>query len=105
MQAESRIKIPNGKGQMLSLAVNYPAKINDLLAILCPGFLDSKDYAHLKNLAEDLSAMGYTVVRLDPTGTWESEGDISEYTVTQYLADINSVWQYMSNKIHIRMFC
>ena len=41
---------------------------------------------------EDLGEkLGYTVVRLQPTGTWDSEGDILDYTTTQYLVDVKHV--------------
>jgi alpha-beta hydrolase superfamily lysophospholipase len=51
-------------------------------------------------LAEVLNEQGYTVVRFEPTGTWESDGDISEYTTTQYLKDIKSVIEYMLKQSH-----
>jgi pimeloyl-ACP methyl ester carboxylesterase len=92
MKTEKK-NIPSTKGN-LSTVFHYPDKQTDRLAILCPGFLDSKDYKHLVGLSEELSKKGYTVIRFDPTGTWESEGDISDYTVTQYLEDIRSVLEY-----------
>lgn len=89
------IKIKNSKGKNIAVAVNYPEVKTDKLVILCPGFLDSKDYNGLLKLSEILAEQGYVAVRFDPTGTWESEGDISEYTMTQYLDDIKSVLEYM----------
>ncbi len=88
------IKIPTSKGK-LSAGIHYPQGESKRLAILCPGFLDSKDYKGLVGLAEVLSSQGYTVVRFDPTGTWESEGEISDYTNTQCLEDIKNVLEYM----------
>lgn len=93
---EKLIKIKNSKGEDLGLVIDYPANTTERVAILCPGYLDSKDYEHLKCLSRDLNNIGYTTVRFDPTGTWESGGDIAEYTVTQYLADLKSVWEYIS---------
>lgn len=90
-----RIKIPNSKGQGISAVIHESATETGRLAILCPGYLDTKDYQHLTDLAEVLQKEGYTAVRFDPTGTWESEGDISEYSTTQYLEDIKSVLEYM----------
>jgi len=89
-----RIKIQSSKGN-LAAVINYPEKKTGKLAILCSGYLDSKDYSHLKDLAEMLSKEGYTAVRFDSTGIWESEGDISDYTTTQYLEDIKSILEYM----------
>ena len=87
-------KIPSTKGN-LAAAIHYPENRTDKLAILCPGYLDSKDYRQLVGLAEVLREQGYTVVRFEPTGTWESEGDISDYTTSQYLEDIKNVLGYM----------
>lgn len=92
-----KTKIPSTNGNLVS-AIHYPEKQADKLAILCPGYLDSKDYKHLVGLAETLSKQGYTAVRFDPTGTWESDGDIAEYTTTQYLEDIKNVLEYMLGK-------
>jgi len=90
-----KITITSPNGKSLAAAVHYPDKVSEKLAILCPGYLDSKDYQHLINLAEDLAEQGYTVIRFDPMGTWKSEGDISDYITTQYLEDIKNVLEYM----------
>src|SRR3989344_9263934 len=93
-----KIKIPNSKGQNIAAVIERPEAKTEKLAILCPGFLDTKDYGHLVELAKALALKGYTVVRFEPTGTWESEGGISEYTTSQYLEDIKSVLEYMLNQ-------
>ncbi len=86
--------IASSKGN-LTAAIHYSETKTERLAILCPGYLDSKDYKHLVGLAEKLNKQGYAVVRFDPTGTWESEGHIADYTTTQYLEDIKTVLEYM----------
>ena len=96
-----RAKIPSSKGN-LSAVIHYPKSETERLAVLCPGYVDSKDYKHLVSLAELLSKEGYTVVRFEPTWTWESEGDISDYTVTQYLEDIKNVIEYMLDQSNYR---
>jgi len=90
----TKTKIPSTKGNLAAI-VHHSEKKTDKLTILCPGYLDSKDYKHLVDLAEVLSEQGYNVVRFEPTGTWESEGDISDYTTSQYLEDIKNVLEYM----------
>jgi pimeloyl-ACP methyl ester carboxylesterase len=87
-------KIESPKGG-IAISIHKPDMGTDKLAILCPGYLDSKDYAHLVALANMLAARGYVAVRLDPTGTWESGGEISDYTTTQYLEDIRTVLEFM----------
>ncbi len=90
-------KIPSTKGN-LAAVIHHPAKATERLAILCTGYLDTKDYQHLIDLAERLAKDGYTVVRFDPTGTWESEGGIADYTTTQYLNDKKNILQHMLKK-------
>jgi uncharacterized protein len=90
-----KLKIINSKGLNISAVVNTPSEATSKLAILCPGFLDSKDYDHLVVLSERLVERGYTVVRLDMIGSWESEGSMSDYTTTQHLSDIKNVLDYM----------
>ena len=89
-----KTKIQSSKGN-LAAVIHYPKEKTRQLAILCPGYLDSKDYKHLIKLAEALSVQGYTAVRFDPTGIWESQGNIADYTTTQYLEDIKNVLEYM----------
>jgi alpha-beta hydrolase superfamily lysophospholipase len=90
-----KIKIPNNKGKNIAAVIHYPEIKTEQLAIICPGYLDSKDYNHLVKLAEALTEHGYVSVRFDPTGTGESEGDISEYLTSQYLEDVKSTLEYM----------
>lgn len=89
------VKIPNTKGQHIAAVVHYPETQTEKLAVLCPGYLDTKDYDSLVKLADALAERGYTAVRFDPTGTWESEGGISDYLTSQYIKDIGSVLEYM----------
>ena len=89
-----KVKVLSLKGN-LAVVIHKTENPTEKLAILCPGYLDSKDYKHLVALAEVLNKEDYTVVRFDPTGTWESEGNISDYNITQYLEDIKNVLEYM----------
>lgn len=97
----TKTKIISSKGK-LAVAIHRPKSKTKKLAILCPGYLDSKDYAHLVGLADVLCKNGYTVVRFDPTGTWESEGDISDYTTTQCIEDIKNILEYMLHETGYR---
>lgn len=89
------VKIPNQDGKKIAAVIHYPKTEERKLAILCPGYLDSKDYNHLVGLADALAENGYTAVRFDPLGTWESEGTINDYTMENYLTCIRSVKNYM----------
>jgi len=61
------------------------------LAIILPGFLDSKDYPHLVDLDNEFKKLGFSTVRLNPTGTWGDEQNITKYSISQYLEDIDEV--------------
>jgi len=86
------IKIPSSKGNIE--ATVHPAK-SKKLAILCPGFLDSKDYTGLRELAKRLNEEDYSVVRFNPIGVWGSGGTIKDYNTTEYLKNIRTVLEYM----------
>lgn len=88
------VKILGSKGK-LSATIHHSKAQKMKLAILCPGYLDSKEYPHLVLLANDLVKFGFTVVRYNPTGTWDSEGEILDYSTSQYLTDVQSVLEYM----------
>ena len=90
-----KVQIHSSKGN-LSTVIHYPEGRTELLAILCPGYLDTKDYKNMSGLANELCAKGYTAVRFDPTGTWESAGNNSDYTTTQCLKDIKNTIDYMT---------
>ncbi len=67
-------------------------------ALVIPGKVDSKDFAHMHSHVEYLVSKGFLAVSFDPPGTWESEGDISDYTNTNYLKAIDEVIEYFGNK-------
>lgn len=92
-----KIKIKSIKG-FLSAIIHRPQHDSKKLAILCPGYLDTKDYSHLVSLSDDLCKNGFVSVRFDPTGTWESDGEIKDYTISQYLLDIESVLNHMGSQ-------
>jgi isopentenyl-diphosphate Delta-isomerase len=68
------------------------------LALLLPGRLDTKDYAHLRSHVDFLATRGYLALSFDPPGTWESEGDISIYSTTNYLKAIKEIIEFYGNK-------
>src|SRR3989344_6890230 len=71
---------------------------SEKFALVLPGKLDTKDYAHMKSHVVYLSNMGYFALSFDPPGTWESPGDISKYSMTNYLKAINELIKYYGNK-------
>ena len=68
------------------------------LALVLPGKLDTKDYAHMKSHVEYLANKGYFALSFDPPGTWESPGDIKLYTMTNYLKAVDELIEHFGNK-------
>jgi pimeloyl-ACP methyl ester carboxylesterase len=93
--SQKHIKIESSIGKEIAAVVEHSKNKSNKLAILCPGFLDSKDYAGLSELAKELTLLGYDVIRFDPIGTWESEGSMQDYCPSQYLEDIHCVKEHM----------
>lgn len=73
-------------------------KNSEKLAILLPGRLDTKDYAHLVSHADYLAGQGFFVIAFDPPGTWESGGGTNLFTTTNYIKAVNELIEYFGNK-------
>jgi len=68
------------------------------MAIVLPGRLDTKDYPHIISHVKHLAEFGFFALSFDPPGTWESKGDISIYSMTNYLKAINELIEYFGNR-------
>ncbi len=84
------LRIDSSRGA-LEAVLHHPVGNAQGLVVLCPGYLDSKDYRHLVRLADDFARAGFAAARFDPTGTWASDGTIADYTTSQYLLDLRTV--------------
>lgn len=71
---------------------------SEKLALVLPGKLDTKDYAHMRSHVDYLSNLGYLALSFDPPGTWESPGDISLYAMTNYLKAVDELIEYFGGK-------
>jgi pimeloyl-ACP methyl ester carboxylesterase len=68
------------------------------LAILMPGRLDTKDYTNFISHADYLSRRGFLVAAIDPTTTWDSPGELDNYTTSSYVQAINEIINYFGNR-------
>lgn len=68
------------------------------LALCLPGRLDTKDYANMRSHVDFLASKGYLAISFDPPGTWESPGDISLYTVPNYLKAVDELIELHGNR-------
>ncbi len=74
--------------------VRRSSKTRTLICVL-PGFLDTKEYAHVTELQKTLASQGFTTVSFDFTGTWASGDDMSLYTVDRQVQDLHDVIEHM----------
>jgi len=87
------------KTKSFELAVNTKGDQNSVkLAIMLPGRLDTKDYINFLRHMDYLSKRGFYAIVIDPPGTWESPGDISLYSTTNYIKAVNELIEYFGNK-------
>lgn len=87
------------KTKNFQLAINeYGNNDADKLCLLMPGRLDTKDYANFVSHGYYLSELGYCVIALDPPYTWDSPGDLGNYTTTTYVQAINELIDFFGNK-------
>lgn len=87
------------KTESFQLAIYSQGNPNsERLALVLPGKLDTKDYAHMKSHVEYLAGLGFFAVSFDPPGTWESPGGIELYTMSNYEKAIHELIAYYGNK-------
>jgi len=87
------------KTDSFELAIYSKGDLNSpKLALVLPGRLDTKDYPHMRSHVDFIASLGYFALSFDPPGTWESPGDISLYTMTNYLKAINELIEHFGDK-------
>lgn len=98
----TQILIPSTLGNV-SATMYFPDTVGQKLLVLCPGYLDSKDYHGLSQLAELMCKKhDYTVINFDPTGTWLSCATLRDYNLTQCLRDMHAVIEYCKMERDVR---
>jgi pimeloyl-ACP methyl ester carboxylesterase len=91
--------MPNLKTKSFDIASYSSGDIStSRLALVLPGKLDSKDYAHMRSHVRHLASLGYFAMSIDPPGTWESTGDINVYTITNYAKAVEELIEHFGNK-------
>lgn len=92
------------KTKSFELAVNSKGDVNSpKIALLLPGQLDTKNYAHMVSHVDFLADKGYYAVSFDPPGTWDSPGSIELYTMTNYHKAVDELIEHFGNKPTVLM--
>ncbi len=87
------------KTKSFQLAVNSKGDSSSKrLALVLPGKLDTKDYPHMKSHVEFLASRGFFALSFDPPGTWESPGEISLYSTTNYVKSVHELISLYENR-------
>src|SRR3990167_417030 len=66
------------------------------LALILPGRLDTKDYAHMRSHVEYLADKGFYAVSFDVPGTWESPGNLTDYTTSLYIKVVEEIIEHFN---------
>lgn len=64
------------------------------LALVLPGRLDTKDYAHMRSHVDFLARRGFYALSFDPPGTWESSGTLELFTTSNYLKAVSELVEH-----------
>ncbi len=68
------------------------------VVILMPGRLDTKDYANFVSHLNVLASEGFYAAAIDVPGTWDSPGDIANYSTSTYIQTVNELIDYFGNR-------
>jgi len=91
-----KLQIKSNKYE-ISAIIEEPKSTPKGLMVFLPGYLDSKDYYSFKEFSKSVAKLGFISARFNPTGTWESGGTIADYSITQYIADIEAVINFVKS--------
>lgn len=81
------------------VAINSQGDANATkVAILMPGRLDTKDYANFVSHVAFLANMGFYAIAIDVPGTWDSPGNLEDYTTSNYLKVVNELIHVLGNR-------
>ena len=91
---ETRLAFRNHEGLTLQGILHLPDVVRGTGVVIAHGFTGSKDTNFFPELARQLAALGYPVLRFDFSGNGESEGTFESRTYTLYVEDLEAaVWQ------------
>jgi uncharacterized protein len=91
---ETPYPLMNKDGNLLAGVLHEPPKKSDILVIIIPGFTGSKNDIQRKQLAIELSRVGYAAYRVDLSGHGDSEGRFEDSTPLKKLKDILAITEH-----------
>lgn len=85
--------------------LHYPATVaRNIGVVFCQPFTDEKNTSHIviTNTARQLALIGFHVLRFDLSGCGDSQGEMDEFTVFDWLRDVEAAVSAMKSKTSVK---
>ena len=93
-----RVKFDNGRGEVLSGIMEWPAGVPQAFALFSHCFTCGKDLKATVRISRRLAEHGVAVLRYDFTGLGDSDGDFSQTNFTTNCQDIEAAARFLQEK-------
>lgn len=92
---EEKVFIQNKKGLKLAATLYTPKKKGKFPGIIfLTGFSQNRNDIHVVSLCQELVKLGFASISFETAGAGESEGEISEFSLTNYYNDVDVIYEY-----------
>ena len=91
----TRVRFENGRGNLLSGIIDWPAAPSDRIALFSHCFTCTKDLKAIARISRNLAKHGIAVLRFDFTGLGDSKGEFSESNFETNCDDILSAANFL----------
>jgi len=103
MSLEEYLFIKSDKNSLFTACFKPDSLYRKEAYIICHPFAEEKKYTQklLVDLAKKLQSNGITAILFDLNGCGDSEGNLSNSSVSSWLRDIENISLYVRNELHI----
>lgn len=103
-RTEKSLLFPGANNRQLFCAIHYPSGTDKKTGFLyCHPFGEEKNLSHRIGfkVAQNISKKGYPVMRFDLSGCGDSDGELNEITIEDWLKDISAAEIYFRNLFNL----
>ena len=90
-----RVTIDGSKGRLVG-TIQKASEGRSSVAIVCHGLTGNRNENHIVAVTEALKSKGISSVRFDFNGHGESEGNLTDMTITSELKDLDMIYDYVN---------